>query len=496
MTDNDSDNPTGTSEAQTEDRTRVPGFVLFERRGSGGFGEVFRAEDASPFKAPGAVKIITGHPFLTEADPGERFLREAEAVRRLAHKGIVRYLSSGWTNDKRPFPFLAMEFIEGVGLRDWAVQKPFVERIGAVIEILDAIEYAHSQGVLHRDVKPSNAIVRTSDGQVILVDFGLSYVFEGQSSNDLTSRYVGSVGYIPEEVLANPRLRTRLHDVYSCGVTAYELCAGQLPTPRTYKPLAAVHESLSALDALIIRALAPANQRFQTAKAFADDLRAWRERSLIRSRAGANPHAEQLRSNLIRRRTAADERKRQLDAKQAELEAQFSEAMDIVMAGARLAFEDVHAALADELPGSHVSEPKSESESKKGPLTELIRFDSGKGTRVILALSTEGLKGAPAMGRSVLLLPAVVAPTGSRQPMGFLFPYWVVYSEWGAPNVTRAPHGAVVLTGTREMLVKPLVVWHGGMGTTDRSAKLVRSVQDVREYITKAIGAALGLDHA
>jgi serine/threonine protein kinase len=481
---------------QVEDRSRVPGFILFESRGRGGFGEVFRGEDVSPFKTPVALKIITPHPFLTDADPGGRFLREADAVRRLTHKGIVRYVSSGWTNDQPSLPFLAMDFIEGVGLQDWAMQKAFVERIGAVVEILDAIEYAHSKGVLHRDVKPNNVIVRGSDGQPILVDFGLAYVFEGQSSADLTSRYVGSLGYIPEEVLANPHLRTPLHDVYSCGVVAYQLCACQLPTPRTYKPLASVDGSLSALDMLIMKALAPAPQRFQSAKAFAHELRAWRERSLIRSRAGANPHAEQLRANLIQKRNAADERERQLEERQAELNAQWSEAHDIVMAGADLAFDDVHAALADELPGSSVSKTRLESDFRKGrTLTELIRFDNGKGVRVVLALCAEQMGGVPSMGRSMLIPQANVSHPRLRQPMQYVLPYWVIYGEWGSPNVTRTPHGAIALTPTKEMIVKPLLVWSGNMGTSHRSAKVVRSVQDVRDYVTKAIGAALGLDH-
>jgi hypothetical protein len=99
------------------------------------------------------------------------------------------------------------------------------------------------------------------------------------------------------------------------------------------------------------------------------------------------------------------------------------------------------------------------------------------------------------MGRSILISGAKVSPRMPQHQIGYLFPYWVIYGEWGSPNVTRVPHGAIVITTTKAIVVKPLTVWHGNMGTTAQSAEAVCSVQDVRDYVTKAIGAALSLDH-
>jgi len=472
------------------ENSRVPGYVLLERLGGGGYGEVYRARDTSKSSPAVAVKIITPHPFIADADPEKRFAREEEAVRQLGHKGIVRYVSSGWTNDNPALPFLAMELITGSDLFAWAKDQPFPERINAMIEVLDAIAYAHSMDVLHRDIKPSNVMVRASDSQPVLVDFGLAYVFEGLSSTDLTSRYVGSAGYIPDEVLAKPRMRTPLHDVYSCAVTAYEICAGRQPIPRTYGPLSAVDPALSGLDPLIKKGLAPAPERYQNAKSFADDLRAWRERAVMRSKAGPNPLADTFRANLIRRQRDSDEQKRREADRKALLGEIWADANGLILEAARLAFEDFHSQLADLLPGSKVVEPVGADKAAPGLTSVMIRYSDGKGTRVVLAHSTSHAIDKPGAGGGVM-----VSSEGRTLSLAsHLSPCWVICREPSERELT-SPEGIIAVDESRVLHVKPLTVWGpDGMGTIPRTLAPLRSLKDVRDYVMKALGAALMLD--
>jgi serine/threonine protein kinase len=134
--------------------------------------------------------------------------------------------------------------------------------------VLLAIHYAHENDVLHRDLKPSNILVRAADAQPIVVDFGSAYLLEQMDSKSLTTAAVGSVGYIPSEVLADPSKRSTQHDIYSCGVIAYELFARHRPDPSAYRPLSASFAELGALDEAIQKALAPEHSRYASAEDF------------------------------------------------------------------------------------------------------------------------------------------------------------------------------------------------------------------------------------
>ena len=80
------------------------------------------------------------------------------------------------------------------------------------------------------------------------------------------------MGYIPEEVVANPKLRSPLQDIYACGVITYELIAGRLPVPNNYEPLQRIQHEYAVLDPVVEQAIAPAPKRFKSAKAFAEAL--------------------------------------------------------------------------------------------------------------------------------------------------------------------------------------------------------------------------------
>lgn len=252
---------------------RVPGFDLEERIGEGGFGEVWRGRERSPLATLRAIKLL--RPIVAERTAEERFRRESRALIDLNHRATVRYVSSGWTEDVTQTPFLVMELVSGERLTVLASNMEFRARVMAICEILDGVEYVHTCGVYHRDVKPSNILIR-KDGQPVLVDFGL--VSFADLDSDLTNASLGSPGYVPPEVSADPKAsRGPNHDIFSAGVCLYEVLSGRRPNIQDYRPLTDYSEELDGLDLIVRKALASVAERFQSAAAFAMALRAWLE---------------------------------------------------------------------------------------------------------------------------------------------------------------------------------------------------------------------------
>jgi len=196
-------------------------FRIEERIGSGGMGTVYRAFDERLQRAV-AVKEI-------ETAGAERVLREAQAAARLNHPAIVTLYELG---ERDGHALLVSELVEGQTLdrasRDGAVSDRDVARIGS--DLCEALAHAHGRGVVHRDVKPQNAIVRPFDAsgrRAKLMDFGIAAV-AGAPALTVTGEVVGTLAYMaPEQAegeLAGPEA-----DVYSLALTLYEAWAGEHP---------------------------------------------------------------------------------------------------------------------------------------------------------------------------------------------------------------------------------------------------------------------------
>lgn len=238
-------------------RTR---YVLGEIIGRGGFGTVYRATRSTTVADfDCALKLFDPSAFVENKERAlERFKRETSLLQRMQHRAIVPYIDAGI--DAQGRPFLVMPLIEGMDLREWAsANLRGVPR--AMRELLGGLIYAHSNGVLHRDLKPSNIRVRTNDEQVIVLDFGCAYFLDQADANSLTTTMVGSLGYIPPEVVANPKLRSEKHDVFACGVMLFELLAGHRPDLSEYEPLAEIDPSFAQFDAIVLAATAPQSTR-------------------------------------------------------------------------------------------------------------------------------------------------------------------------------------------------------------------------------------------
>lgn len=199
-------------------------YELTEKVGSGSVGEVWRGTDRVLGRMV-AVKVLR-HEFAKDPTVLARFAAEAQIMARLSHPGIADVYDYGQHSDGRPY--LVMTFVEGTSLRRLlAGNRPLPpERVMALVaQAASALRAAHRAGVIHRDVKPVNLLVR-EDGTVMLTDFGIARA----AGNDLTGAglVVGTAAYIAPEQAAGRDL-TPAVDIYSLGVTAYECLIGRPP---------------------------------------------------------------------------------------------------------------------------------------------------------------------------------------------------------------------------------------------------------------------------
>jgi eukaryotic-like serine/threonine-protein kinase len=206
-------------------------FTLVERLGAGGFGTVYSAWDER-LQRRVAVKAIEAR-----GEAGRRVLREAQAAARLNHRGIVTLYELGEDGRRA---FLVSELAEGETLDELAssgrISDRAVARIGA--ELCDALAHAHEHGVIHRDIKPQNVVVRASDEQrpagaprAKLMDFGIAHLHDGAKLTR-TGEVVGTMAYMaPEQAEGEPA--TPAVDAYALALTLYECWSGHNPVARS-----------------------------------------------------------------------------------------------------------------------------------------------------------------------------------------------------------------------------------------------------------------------
>lgn len=209
--------------------TLLKGYQLEERIGSGGFGAVYRAKQSTIGREV-AVKIILPG-FANNPDFIRRFEAEAHLVARLEHPHITP-LHDFWRNPDGAY--LVMRYLRGGSLRHSLQLGPY--ELHAVSQVLDqiasALDFAHRNNVIHRDIKPGN-ILLDEDGNAYLADFGIAKDLTGITDNKTAvDAVVGSLDYIsPEQARSEPV--TPCTDIYSLGVTLYEMITGEHPFQNT-----------------------------------------------------------------------------------------------------------------------------------------------------------------------------------------------------------------------------------------------------------------------
>ena len=223
-------------------------YRLLSELGSGGMGSVWLAERADgSLKRKVALKL----PHISWA-PGlaERFAREREILAGLEHPHIARLYDAGV--DAQGRPFMAMEYVEGQPLDVYCRERalPIPDRLRLLLQVAEAVAYAHGRLVLHRDLKPANILV-TAEGQVRLLDFGVAKLMQGHRAAETALTQASGRALTPDyaspEQIRGQAIGTA-SDVYSLGVVAFELLAGVRPYRLKRGSAAELEEAITGQD--------------------------------------------------------------------------------------------------------------------------------------------------------------------------------------------------------------------------------------------------------
>jgi serine/threonine protein kinase len=262
-------------------RTLSGRYEILELIGRGGTADTYRAVDKM-LERDVAIKVLIDR----SDDVNNRFLREAQAMAKLNHPNIVQVFDVG---QESGISYIVMELVRGKTLRDLEGGSiSYRQALTYLIDILEALEYAHNEGTIHRDIKPSNVMTIEDGKHVKVMDFGLARRTSDMTQTTRTGQIVGTIGYLaPERFLSKPAdVRS---DLYSVGIVMYEIFTGTVPFRNDKDDLVAtifshVHDTPTPpheinrnipepLERVIMKAIdKDPGKRYQTARDFIGDL--------------------------------------------------------------------------------------------------------------------------------------------------------------------------------------------------------------------------------
>lgn len=197
-------------------------YEIIDKVGTGGMADVYKAKDHRLNRYV-AIKVLKQE-YSDDTNFVNKFRGEAQSAAGLSHPNIVNVYDVG---DEDGLYYIVMELVEGITLKNFIERKgklELKEAIGIAIQIAQGMEAAHSNHIIHRDIKPQNIII-SREGKVKVTDFGIA---KAVSSNTITSNAMGSVHYISPEQ-ARGGYSDEKSDIYSLGVTLYEMLSGKVP---------------------------------------------------------------------------------------------------------------------------------------------------------------------------------------------------------------------------------------------------------------------------
>jgi tRNA A-37 threonylcarbamoyl transferase component Bud32 len=231
---------------------QFPQLEILQLLGMGGMGMVYKARQPKLDRLVG-LKIL---PIVSMPDASfaERFEREAKALARLNHPGIVAIYDFGQTKE---YYYFVMEFVDGMNLRQLIQTKSLKphQALELVMQICTALQFAHDEKIVHRDIKPENILI-TKKGQVKIADFGLAKLLDSQLDTALTASQMamGTLNYMAPEQRENTKEVDHRADIYSLGVVFYEMLTGEVPMGRFEVPSKKVQVDVR-LDEVVLHAL-------------------------------------------------------------------------------------------------------------------------------------------------------------------------------------------------------------------------------------------------
>lgn len=269
-------------------------FKLVDCLGTGGMGDVYKAYDPSLGRYI-ALKILRHE----DTETVKRFLREARAQAQVDHRHVCKIYESGEFNRH---PYIAMQYIEGKTLKELDHKLTLEEKLRIIKEVALGLQAAHRRGLIHRDVKPANIMVNQTDEgdwKPFIMDFGIA---REQEASELTSTgmVVGTPFYMsPEHAKGKLASLDRRSDIYSLGVTMYELFTGVVPFPgdtpvevlikvidKDPPPIRKINPRIPIdIETIIMKCLEKdPNRRYNSAKELAEDIRRYLDGDPIQAR--------------------------------------------------------------------------------------------------------------------------------------------------------------------------------------------------------------------
>ncbi|MEK7775628.1 MAG: protein kinase [Candidatus Zixiibacteriota bacterium] len=255
--------PEAVQEKNDKKIVKIGDYVVTGKIGQGGIAEIYRARQES-LDRDVAIKILSIN-LTTDPDIVRRFERESIVVARLNHPNIVHVIDKGKAAGRYYF---VMEFVDGTSLRP-IIDSPQVQvttKLEMVVQVCKALDYAHKNGVIHRDIKPTNILV-DRQGNALVADFGIAQIV-GTPEGEMTASDVvmGTVSYMsPEQKISSTNV-DQTTDIYALGIILYEILTGKKPLGH-FKPPSELNTNVSkAFDPIVLRCLAQEpKDRYQTA---------------------------------------------------------------------------------------------------------------------------------------------------------------------------------------------------------------------------------------